>query len=334
MNLLPWLVESAGFPEHDLFWRTSNQGALRRGRFKYLYDRRDRAVLGNWPRRDGAFHLLYDLTVDGREQADIASDHPELLAELRTTWARIDADLLSYPPSHPGVPRAADARHQRAGLVGHGGRTMIRDLLSRMANLAVLVFAVTSMLSVGLAHSAKQILGPLRDLWALVRALLANFLLVPLLAIGIVRLWPLDRPLEAGLILVAMSAGAPFLIKLAEVARSEVALSATLLVLLLPATVVYAPFAVPRVLPEAEVSAGGLAAPLFLTMLLPLGAGLLVNTRWRAPAQRWAPVARSTSTVALVVIVLTTTLANIPAIVTLFAEGRSCPHSWWSRVRS
>lgn len=110
VNLLPWLVESAGFPEHDLFWRTSNQGALRRGRFKYLYDRRDRAVLGNWPRREGPFHLLYDLTVDGREQADIAHHHPELLAELRTTWARIDADLLSYPPSHPGVPRSAAAQ--------------------------------------------------------------------------------------------------------------------------------------------------------------------------------------------------------------------------------
>jgi len=202
---------------------------------------------------------------------------------------------------------------------------MVRDILSGVANIAILVFAVTSMLSVGLAHSVKQVLGPLRDLWALVRALLANFLLVPLLAIGILRLWPLDRPLEAGLILVAMSAGAPFLIKLAEVARSEVALSATLLVLLLPATVVYAPFAVPLVLPEAEVSAGGLAAPLFLTMLLPLGAGLLVNTRWRAPAQRWAPVIRNISTVTLVVIVLTTTLADIPAIVTMFVEGAIVP---------
>src|SRR5690606_41893904 len=62
-----------------------------------------------------------------------------------------------------------------------GGRAMIRDLLSRTADLAVLVFAVTSMLSVGLTHSAKQILGPLRDLRALAPALLANFVLVPLL---------------------------------------------------------------------------------------------------------------------------------------------------------
>ena len=202
---------------------------------------------------------------------------------------------------------------------------MVRDLLSGVANIAILLFAVTSMLSVGLAHSVKQVLGPLRDLWAVARALLANFLLVPLLALGIVRLWPLDRPLEAGLILVAMSAGAPFLIKLTEVARSDVALSATLLVLLLPATVVYAPFAVPLVLPEADVSAGGLAVPLFLTMLLPLAAGLLINTRWPAPARRWAPIARHISTVTLVLIVLATTLADIPAIVKIFAKGAIGP---------
>lgn len=204
----------------------------------------------------------------------------------------------------------------------------MRDFLSTVANLAVLLFAVTSMLSVGLAHSAQQVLGPLRDLWALGRALLTNFVLVPLLALGIVRLWPLDRPLEAGLILVAMSAGAPFLIKLTELAQAGVALSATLLVLLLPVTVVYAPIAVPRVLPEAEVSAGALAMPLFLSMLLPLAAGLLVNGRWPAPARRWAPVTRHISTVTLVVIVLATTLANIPTIIALFVEGAIVPALW------
>ncbi|MEQ4305793.1 sulfatase-like hydrolase/transferase [Plantactinospora sp. B6F1] len=110
VNLRPWLVDGADFPEHDLFWRTSNQGALRRGRFKYLFDRRERSVLGNWPRRDGPFHLLYDLAADGREQADIADRHPRLTEELGATWARIDAELLSYPPSHPGVPEPSTAR--------------------------------------------------------------------------------------------------------------------------------------------------------------------------------------------------------------------------------
>lgn len=105
VSLLSWLTGEADFPVHDLFWRTSNQGALRRGRFKYLRDRRDRAVLGNWPRRFDDFHLLYDVTVDGRERADIARTHPEVLDELRAAWERIDAELLPYPPEHPGMPQ-------------------------------------------------------------------------------------------------------------------------------------------------------------------------------------------------------------------------------------
>ncbi|MHA4949287.1 bile acid:sodium symporter family protein [Micromonospora sp. SD19] len=198
---------------------------------------------------------------------------------------------------------------------------MLRDVLSGLANLAVLVFAVTSMLSVGFAHSAREILSPLRDVSKLLRALLANFVLVPLLGLAIVRLWPLERPLAAGLVLVAMAAGAPFLIKLTAVAQAEVALSATLLVLLLPLTVVYAPIIVPQVLPEADVSAGALAVPLVLTMLLPLAVGLLVHARWPALARRSVPFVRHASTVALVVLVAGTTLANIPTIIELFTTG-------------
>lgn len=104
MSLLPWLLEGADFPGHDLFWRTSNQGALRRGRFKYLLDKRDRPVLGNWPRWPGEYHLLYDVTVDGREQADLAEQQVDLLAAMKAAWGRIEAELLPYPPEHPGVP--------------------------------------------------------------------------------------------------------------------------------------------------------------------------------------------------------------------------------------
>jgi arylsulfatase A-like enzyme len=111
VSLLPWLVDGADYPDHDLFWRVSSQGALRRGRFKYLRDGRDRANLGNWPRRfaqpDGHYELLFDVTVDGREMADLSRHHPDVVAELRAVWDRIDAELLPYPPEHPGLPRHA-----------------------------------------------------------------------------------------------------------------------------------------------------------------------------------------------------------------------------------
>ena len=111
VSLLPWLVDGADYPDHDLFWRIASQGALRRGRFKYLRDGRGRARLGNWPphfqRAQGFYDLLYDVTVDGREAAEISGRHPEVLAELREAWERFERELLPYPAEHPNLPRHA-----------------------------------------------------------------------------------------------------------------------------------------------------------------------------------------------------------------------------------
>ncbi|MFJ8539833.1 hypothetical protein [Streptomyces sp. NPDC093591] len=38
-----------------------------------------------------------DLGTDLREQADLAPDEPELLAELRAAWEKVDSTLLPYP---------------------------------------------------------------------------------------------------------------------------------------------------------------------------------------------------------------------------------------------
>ncbi len=111
VSLLPWLVDGADYPEHDLFWRIASQGAMRRGRFKYLRDGRDRARLGNWPRRyqpqQGYYDLLYDVTVDGREQADLRRHHPEVLAAMKAAWEAHESGLLPYPTDHPNLTRHA-----------------------------------------------------------------------------------------------------------------------------------------------------------------------------------------------------------------------------------
>lgn len=115
VSLLAYLVEGAEYPEHDLRWRTTNQVAIRRGAMKYLHDRRPRPRLGAWPVADGDYHLLYDVTVDGREKANLAPHHPELLAELRAEAERFDAEMLPYPPDMPGLPRRATADQPAVG---------------------------------------------------------------------------------------------------------------------------------------------------------------------------------------------------------------------------
>jgi BASS family bile acid:Na+ symporter len=184
-------------------------------------------------------------------------------------------------------------------------------------------------MSVGLAYRLGLIVGPLREPRAVFRALVANFVLVPLLAVGIERVVPLDPPLALGLLLLAGSAGAPFLIKLASAARSDLALSAGLLVLLIPVTVVYLPFYVPlamahpslRDLSYVRSSTLAIGLPLLSTLILPILLGLAVQ----AVAPRWAarlvPIGGKVATVALVVVFLSTFGANLHELIRILKTG-------------
>lgn len=200
---------------------------------------------------------------------------------------------------------------------------------AQTGRIAVLVFAVTSMLSVGLAYSVRSILGPLRELRAVFRALVANFVLVPLVAVGVERVIPIDPPLALGLFLVAGAAGAPFLIKLTKVARRDLALSAALLLLLLPANVVFLPFYVPVAMAHPSMSGltyeptsiFALGLPLVSTMILPLVVGLIV----KAVSSRWAarlvgPLGKL-ATVALLVVVVAILVANVHEVVEIVKTG-------------
>ena len=138
-------------------------------------------------------------------------------------------------------------------------------------------------------------------------------------AVLVLQIISLERPHAIGLFLVASAAGAPFLIKLAESGETDVALGTTLLVVLLPATIVYMPLVVPLALPDAAVSTAAIARPLVLTMLLPLAVGLVAHAYAPAPAARLQPLAGRVSTAALLVIIAAQVLANLPAIVAIFA---------------
>lgn len=178
------------------------------------------------------------------------------------------------------------------------------------------------MLSVGLGHSLGEIAAPLRDVRVILRVLVPNFVFVPVIAVVVAERLSLDRSLEVGLILIGMAAGAPFLVKLTEHAEHDVALGATLLLLLLPPTVVFMTVLVPIAVPDAaHVDAGAIARPLGLTMLLPMTAGFLVRGRSPRWAARVHPALAKLSTLALVVMVATIVILNLRAILDVFGTG-------------
>jgi BASS family bile acid:Na+ symporter len=207
-------------------------------------------------------------------------------------------------------------------LIGGGFSPMaLTGLFELLLAISVLVFPIASMLGVGLGYSLREIAQPLRYPDRVFRALVANFVLVPLLAVGLSRLLGLDPSLSAGLILIGTAAGAPFLVKLSGAANADPALSAALLVLLMPVTVLYMPLVVPLLLEGTSVSAIDIAMPLLSTLLLPLVVGLILHSALPRFSARLRPVAMKASSLALLALVVSTLVLNAPQFLGLFGTG-------------
>ena len=98
------------------------------------------------------------------------------------------------------------------------------ELMSKTATVAMLSFVVSSMLAMGAGLTVSRISEPLRNVRLVVLALLANFVLMPLGAFALAKMLWLDEPFGLGLLLLGCAAGAPFLPKLAELAKATLRL--------------------------------------------------------------------------------------------------------------
>lgn len=179
---------------------------------------------------------------------------------------------------------------------------MIRDL----AQLAVPVFVVTSLFNVGLTQHPTRILSHLRNWHYLVRMLVVNLLVVPALMLLAVRLVDLDPVLAAGLLLFGMCAGAPFLIKLTATSQNDIALGATVLMVLMLATVVTLPVMLLRLIDGVSVDALAVAWALVRQMVVPMVVGMFVRQRLSGLAGVVQPWVARISNIALWTIIAAT----------------------------
>ncbi len=195
------------------------------------------------------------------------------------------------------------------------------EILDLIMQLSVLVFVITSMFSMGLSLTMGQIIEPLRSVRLVVLALAANFILVPVLAYVILLIIPLERGLATGLIIMATAAGAPFLPKLAQSAKGNMAFSVGLMTLLMVSTIIYMPLVLPILLQGVEVDALAIAQSLLFTMLVPLAVGLLIKWRYESTADSLQPHMAQVSTVALVLLMVSGLVINFSDIVDVIGTG-------------
>lgn len=98
-NLLPVITGERSPYHRTLFWRYAGgtQKAARSGKWKYL--------------KIGDTEFLFDLSTDTEETTDLQSSNPQILSQLRDTFAQWESGVLPYPPEliprTPPSPSAA-----------------------------------------------------------------------------------------------------------------------------------------------------------------------------------------------------------------------------------
>jgi BASS family bile acid:Na+ symporter len=195
------------------------------------------------------------------------------------------------------------------------------EFFADVAELSVFVFLVSSMGEIGLGLTLSQIVVPLRNTRLVVFALLANFIIAPVLALAIARLLRLDEPFSLGLLLLGLAAGAPFMPKIAGLARGDVAFAVGLLVMLMIGTIILMPIVLPLLAKGTQVNPGKIVRLLVLLILLPLTFGLIALARAASLATRLAPVLGRVSLVTLMTTVILIIALHWESLLRVFGTG-------------
>ena len=159
------------------------------------------------------------------------------------------------------------------------------------------LFVILNAFGLGVRLSVGKLLAQAFAHWKIaVSALVINFVIIPLLFVGYLLTIASSIPgeIKVGFCVAALSAGMPFAPLLARLAKANVSISTTLLVVLTVATVIALPLGLPLAIDavdaQLKASIWDVAWPLLLFLLLPLVLGCGFRVWWpdlAPPFARW-----------------------------------------------
>jgi BASS family bile acid:Na+ symporter len=191
----------------------------------------------------------------------------------------------------------------------------------QIANFSVIIYIVTTMLSMGLSFFPKQFLEPLQDKSLILKSLAANFILVPLLTFLILQVIPLEEGLAIGLVLMAAGAGSPFMLKLVQVTRADMAFAVGLMLILSLVTLIYLPVMLSLLLPGVYINHLYIATSLLVLIVLPLVVGTALKARYSDLAETLKPIFNRISNLFIIIVVIIYLVLNYQDFLAVFGTG-------------
>ena len=138
-------------------------------------------------------------------------------------------------------------------------------------------FVAVVMFSIGLRTSGGDLLNAARERGLLVRILLANCIVIPVIGLLLVRIFPLNPDATIGIMLLAAIPGTPIALQFTRMAKSRLAFTATMTMVLSLVSIAMTPVVVetmPQVEQRNEQPLLSLVVSIVLYIALPMCAGL------------------------------------------------------------
>jgi predicted Na+-dependent transporter len=194
-------------------------------------------------------------------------------------------------------------------------------ILQQFANLSVLIYIVATMLSMGLNFFPKQFLEPLKDKKLILKSLTANFILLPIVTFIILQVIPLDQGLAIGLVLMAAGAGSPFMLKLVQFMKADMAFAVGLMLILSIVTLIYMPLVLSILLPGISVNPTSIAVSLLVLIFLPLIIGTTIKSRYGEIAKTIQPTFNQISNIFIFIVIILYLGLNYKDFLAVFGTG-------------
>lgn len=172
--------------------------------------------------------------------------------------------------------------------------------------LAALVMLVSLMLQCGLMVNRKNLVEMFKQYGLFGRALLVNFILIPLFAVILVRAMHLGEYFAIGILLMAIAPGAPFFPRMAGAKAGGSLSFALALCVLMPAiSIVTVPLTVHWIFPpdtQARVPVTSTIVTLVAFQLIPILIGIAISERFPQVAAKVLKPVAAVVTISLIVV--------------------------------
>ncbi len=198
-----------------------------------------------------------------------------------------------------------------------------------IGNYAIWFFVVTSIAAMGLNLTVRDMITPWKKKGLLSISLFANFIAVPLFALLILRLIPLDPGLATGLLIVAAAAGAPSLPKAISIVKGDVAYAVGLTMILILVTILYMPIMLPHLIGGVSIDQSSTALYLIVFMLIPLIITMALHAAAPTSAERVRPVISRISDLSIIMVLI---IYSFALFTTDFAVKASAILGLWGIV--